>query len=308
MKFKYAMKAWVGSKYQIEDRIRRLEQLHDKGVISTEPLIELHLFPEDIVRDSTKDNIHEYSNDTTFVAHFPQMEEHYDIFLDNGEYLGRVLEFLKKTDVESLVIHRYGGREVRKKSSTKFYEIVKRQLLNRSTKIYIENLGFAGKADLVSPLDHFFPWEYQFFFEYFEDIENVGLCIDTGHAAETSNMFNYLKSGGERDDCFTYISSDDLNKEERLDPIDFMKSATRLAHIHLNDAPLYTSGKIEWAHLTGEGRNLGDGNIDFRSIMSFLSNTNYDGWLVIETYLKNNEKAIEMEQFIERLTDLCRQL
>ena len=77
---------------------------------------------------------------------------------------------------------------------------------------------------------------------------------------------------------------------------------------HVKDAEFNSNGKAgiygsysDWIDRPGRFRSLGDGQIDFKSIFSKLTQYGYDGWAVLEweCCIKNNEQgAIEGAKFI----------
>lgn len=82
----------------------------------------------------------------------------------------------------------------------------------------------------------------------------------------------------------------------------------RIKAFHVKDAEFLPSGRVGvyggylgWAERAGRFRSLGDGQIDFRTIFSKLTQHGYDGWAVLEweCYLKHPEQgAAEGAPFI----------
>ena len=78
---------------------------------------------------------------------------------------------------------------------------------------------------------------------------------------------------------------------------------------HVKDAEFNPSGRSgvyggyqDWVDRPGRFRSLGDGQIDFRSIFSKLSQYGYDGWAVLEweCCIKDSEQgAAEGAAFIK---------
>jgi sugar phosphate isomerase/epimerase len=63
----------------------------------------------------------------------------------------------------------------------------------------------------------------------------------------------------------------------------------RIKMFHVKDAEFNSSGRVgvyggyqDWTNRAGRFRSLGDGQVDFKSIFSKLSQYNYDGWAVLE--------------------------
>ena len=77
---------------------------------------------------------------------------------------------------------------------------------------------------------------------------------------------------------------------------------------HVKDAEFNSNGKAgvygsysDWIDRPGRFRSLGDGQIDFKSIFSKLTQYGYDGWAVLEweCCIKSNEQgAVEGAKFI----------
>ncbi len=63
----------------------------------------------------------------------------------------------------------------------------------------------------------------------------------------------------------------------------------RIKMFHVKDAEFNPTGRVgvyggyqDWTNRAGRFRSLGDGQVDFKSIFSKLSQYNYDGWVVLE--------------------------
>ncbi len=63
----------------------------------------------------------------------------------------------------------------------------------------------------------------------------------------------------------------------------------RIKMFHVKDAEFNPTGRVgvyggyqDWTNRAGRFRSLGDGQVDFKSIFSKLSQYNYDGWAVLE--------------------------
>jgi sugar phosphate isomerase/epimerase len=83
----------------------------------------------------------------------------------------------------------------------------------------------------------------------------------------------------------------------------------RIKMFHVKDAEFRPSGRVgvyggyqDWANRAGRFRSLGDGQVDFKSIFSKLSQYDFDGWAVLEweCCIKSSEQgAAEGAPFIQ---------
>ena len=98
---------------------------------------------------------------------------------------------------------------------------------------------------------------------------------------------------------------------QNMDYLEFIKFYhDKIACFHVKDAEYLRSGKsgvyggfLPWAERPGRFRSLGDGQVDFKSIFSLLTQYNYKGWAILEweCALKNAEQgASEGAEFINR--------
>ncbi len=97
-----------------------------------------------------------------------------------------------------------------------------------------------------------------------------------------------------------------LQQMDYLSNIDIYYEFIKMFHV--KDAEFIPSGKSgvyggysDWVNRPGRFRSLGDGQIDFKSIFSKLTQYGYDGWAVLEweCCIKSNEQgAIEGSKFI----------
>jgi sugar phosphate isomerase/epimerase len=78
-----------------------------------------------------------------------------------------------------------------------------------------------------------------------------------------------------------------LQQLDYLQYIDFYHDFIKMFHV--KDAEFHTTGKSgvyggyqDWAHRPGRFRSLGDGQVDFKSIFTKLTQYGYDGWAVLE--------------------------
>ena len=97
-----------------------------------------------------------------------------------------------------------------------------------------------------------------------------------------------------------------LQQLNYLDHIDIYHEYIKMFHV--KDAEFNSNGKAgvygsysDWIDRPGRFRSLGDGQIDFKSIFSKLTQYGYDGWAVLEweCCIKSNEQgAVEGAKFI----------
>ena len=97
-----------------------------------------------------------------------------------------------------------------------------------------------------------------------------------------------------------------LQQLNYLDHIDIYYEYIKMFHV--KDAEFNSNGKAgvygsysDWIDRPGRFRSLGDGQIDFKSIFSKLTQYRYDGWAVLEweCCIKSNEQgAVEGAKFI----------
>ena len=97
-----------------------------------------------------------------------------------------------------------------------------------------------------------------------------------------------------------------LQQLNYLDHIDIYHEYIKMFHV--KDAEFNSNGKAgvygsysDWIDRPGRFRSLGDGQIDFKSIFSKLTQYGYDGWAVLEweCCIKSNEQgAVEGAEFI----------
>ena len=116
-----------------------------------------------------------------------------------------------------------------------------------------ENLGiYLTLENMAGPYDLFRNVEDGI--ELLKDIENIGFCLDIGHA----------------------------NLTRSLDQ--FVKKLPQIRHIHIHD----NTGK-EDTHLP-----IGQGNVRWKNVIKQLNRIEYEGWLVAENYeLSNALKTLE---------------
>ena len=94
------------------------------------------------------------------------------------------------------------------------------------------------------------------------DPDLLGICLDTGH--------------------WTFGTGEN--------PVDAVREfGSRLWHVHFKDAApavMAESRANEWDGLTSTGHGvfceLGKGSVDFPGVLAALTETGYDGWIVVE--------------------------
>jgi len=281
--FHYAMKAAADSKLQLIDRIRKFEKLRMR------PIIELFLSGfEDIGRNRDKliKNCSQFA-DCEYLVHFPIFEIKnkyiYDAYNEEEKKVKMLLDFCEEIDSKVLIMHRgYGfDRKMGKREAEeKFLEKVAlwdKLAKQKKVKILIENYGFVwlpdslGKEYVVSPLDHFFPWDI---LKFNEDVNRlnlnyIGIILDIAHAVISSNMFNMLKKHPElsSDRRFGNIFGGDLEKKDLLETNDFIFDF--IDYFHISDSFIwYKEDEISSLrkYLYTENLPIGEGNINFAEI------------------------------------------
>lgn len=282
-KFRYAMKAAASSKSQLVDRIGKFEKLKMK------PIIELFLSGfADITnnRDKLVKNCSQFT-DCEYLVHFPIYDfEHkyiYDGCDEKEERVQVLLDFCVEINSSVLIMHRCCGfnkRVSKKEAEEKFLEKV--TLWNglakeKNVKILIENYGFVwlpeplGREYVVSPLDHFFPWDIT---KFNKDIQRLnlnyaGIILDIAHAVLSSNMYNMLKRHSElsSDPRFRNIYDSDLEKKDLLKTDGFIFDF--IDYFHISDSfiwhPRDGFSRLK-KYLYTENLPIGEGNIDFAEI------------------------------------------
>ena len=109
--------------------------------------------------------------------------------------------------------------------------------------------------------------------------------------------------------CLNYDPSHFLLQQ--LDYLEFIKLyGERIKGFHVKDAEFCPSGRVgvyggyqSWANRAGRFRSLGDGQVDFASVFTLLTEAGFDGWAVLEweCCLKSPEQgAREGAPFITR--------
>jgi sugar phosphate isomerase/epimerase len=88
--------------------------------------------------------------------------------------------------------------------------------------------------------------------------------------------------------CLTYDPSHFMLQQ--LDYLHFIKLyGRRIRAFHVKDAEFVPDGRVgvygglqPWNKRAGRFRSLGDGQVDFRSIFTLLTEADYDGWAILE--------------------------
>ncbi len=107
--------------------------------------------------------------------------------------------------------------------------------------------------------------------------------------------------------CITYDPSHFLLQQ--LDYLAFIEIyGERITAFHVKDAEFQPNGRIgvyggfqDWQHRAGRFRSLGDGQVDFKSVFTLLTQVEYDGWAILEweCCIKSSEQgAREAAPFI----------
>lgn len=145
------------------------------------------------------------------------------------------------------------------------------------------------------------------------DAEGVNLCYEIHpsedlHDGATFERFLGLVSDHPRCHMLFDPSHFVLQQLNYLDYIDLYRDRIRMFHV--KDAEFNPSGRqgiyggyTSWTERAGRFRSLGDGQVDFKSIFSKLSQYDYQGWATLEweCCLKNQEDgAREGVDFINR--------
>ena len=133
------------------------------------------------------------------------------------------------------------------------------------------------------------------------DAAGVNLCYEI-HPSEDlhdgATFERFLGLVGEHPRCHILFDPSHfvLQQLNYLDYIDLYRDRIRMFHV--KDAEFNPSGRqgiyggyTSWAERAGRFRSLGDGQVDFKSIFSKLSQYDYQGWATLEweCCLKNQE-------------------
>lgn len=285
---KYGMKAAPLYSEQLSDRFSRFADLPVK------PVIELHLFGRKDVFDEGNfkrcvDNCLRFN--AVFYVHFPILDPEgfgvYDPARHEDSFFEKVVDFSRNIDAKGIIMHRVYGVGMglpRQEAVSRFNrKVLEWAKVAYPTQVYFENYsliwlpdGFAEKF-VVSPLDHFFPWEIREFRDFIKEnkINNASVMIDVAHTAISSNMFNFLRYNRDlgRDPRFANILPEDLDKSEFLKPGDFL-TAGSAPYLHVSDSFLAADIKndkhpIE-RYLFAEGLPLGSGNLLYQDILKLI--------------------------------------
>lgn len=202
----------------------------------------------------------------------------------------RAIAFAQEIGAEAVVLHRYFGlvagdaapRVASRAEAADAFNDILRGLARGAggVRLLVENIGHywilpRGQAYLSGPLDHFFPWEIVAFREFLrrEHLAGVEPFVDIAHATLSANMFNRRRRQPgltARDPRFAWITEDDLQRAERLTPLDFVEAA--MPYLHVSDALFLAEADCRRADLpeatltdaiTREGLEIGAGNLPF---------------------------------------------
>lgn len=215
----------------------------------------------------------------------------------------RSIDFAHVLGAESVVLHRYCDlvfadapiRSTGKHASIAHFqeEMAKLAAMADGMLLLVENIGHFsllprdGQHYLTGPLDHFFPWEIADFRTFLEreGIERVEPFVDVAHATLSANLFNRRKArpGETADDPrFAWVTDADLERADWLDPFDFVDP--KMPYLHISDAlrldaaacaaPDLSEEKLV-AAITGEGLELGHGNLPFVQLPARLGWTGH---------------------------------
>ena len=281
--FRYAMKAAANSELQLTDRVKKFEKLN------IAPIIELFLSSIKSVSDNRRKLVRNCSRfmDCEYMVHFPIQDAGsgyiYDAYDEKEDNIKMLLDFCQEINSAVLIMHRcYGfNRRIDKKEAEERF--LKKVALwdvfaeKAGAKILIENYGFVwlpgsfGKEYVVSPLDHFFPWDI---LKFNEDIgilnlKHVGIILDIAHAVLSSNMFNMFKRYSElgSDRRFSNIYNSDLEKKDFLKIEDFIFDF--IDYFHVSDSFIWQQkdgfGDLK-RFLCSENLPIGYGNIDYAKV------------------------------------------
>ena len=230
----------------------------------------------------------------------------------------RSIEFADEIGADTIVLHRYWGlvfgegapRAVDKASAETGFNEVIRNLAGAASgkRLLVENVGHYsllprdGRNYLSGPLDHFFPWEIARFRDFVrqEGLDNVEPFVDVAHATLSSNLFNRKRaaySSLREDPRFAWISEEDLQEVEWLEPFDFVDSD--MQYLHASDAILLdrdqiTQDTLDEAVLTqsivSEGLEVGSGSLPFENLPDRFGRT---GTIVLEVDPATGESHVE---------------
>jgi hypothetical protein len=219
----------------------------------------------------------------------------------------RCIAFAIAAGASAVVLHRYyalvyGAEPARigsKAEAEAGFEEITRGLAEEAgdMPLRVENVGHYsllprdGRSFLTGPLDHFFPWEVARFRDFTAKagLTSVKPFIDVAHATLSANLFNRARARRDevRDDPrFVWITDEDLDQAQWLDPFDFVDVG--MDYLHVSDAVQLDSASCASAGLdeailtrsiVSEGLELGTGNLPFATLPARFGTT---GTLVLE--------------------------
>jgi hypothetical protein len=225
---------------------------------------------------------------------------------DEGQCI-RSIDFAQAIGADAVVLHRYYGlvygqnppRFQDKTEAERAFEHIVADLAKQAAglPLLIENVGHYsllprdGKSFLTGPLDHFFPWEIRRFRDFVAaaGLKSVFPFVDVAHATLSANLFNRRRAQPEltrSDPRFAWITDDDLDQAEWLDPFDFVDSA--MPYLHVSDAFQLPSGDCQslmldeqtlTTSIVSEGLEIGTGTLPFDALPACFGDR---GTLVLE--------------------------
>ena len=307
---KYGMKAAPLYPEQLADRIGKFNAL---GI---DPLIELHLFGGKDVFDpgvvkKMIENCNKYKAE--YYVHFPVQDADgfgvFDPAIHPDAYFEEVLNFSRSIGAKGMIMHRIYGIDMpdNKENAVKDFNarLIKWGEKAHPLAIYLENYSFIWlpkefkQEYVVSPLDHFFPWEMAETIKLIKDnnIRNIFVMVDIAHAVITSNMFNLLKSRSslKNDPRFSNISSQDLAQTDQLSPKDFLVKGIA-PYFHVSDSFVWRQRDgLNDLHkyMCSEGLPIGKGNIDFTDLFGNLAN---GAVMIMEIFPEDGDHANNKSQ------------
>jgi sugar phosphate isomerase/epimerase len=283
------------------------EQLLDRAVkfehIGIKPAIELHLFGSKDVFGKNRSIVEENCkkiHGCDYIVHFPIFDLETGYIYDAASFdmrlFKQVLDFCNAIGSHYLIMHRCFGFEgalEKGDAEENFFKILaewNRDAMEHNILLLIENYGFVWLPDalkkdfLVSPIDHFFPWDMERFLEIKNilSLENVDILLDIAHASISCNMFNMLKHKNflKHDRRFANITEEDIKKKDVLFVSDFIMDSTHFFHISDTFVWKPSNGLDEMKkYLYTENLPIGSGNIDFPILFDKMPDNK---WMIME--------------------------
>ena len=281
------MKAAPRYPEQIRNRIAGFAQLGLPAVI------ELHLFGLEELHEGLQRTVEACRafEGVEYIVHIPLTDKAsgyiFDVQTESGKHIRAALDLCTLINAKELVLHRCFGFDkgfTKAEAERGFQEKVRLWdgwAREKGVHIVYENYGFVwlpqglGKDHLVSPLDHFFPWDMAGFTGFVKknDLKNTGMLLDLAHACLSANMFNLLKAdpGFSGDPRFGNIYPEDLARSACLRVEDFLVEG--IEYFHVSDAYVWQAaagvGDVK-KYLYTEGLPVGKGTIGYPVILDRL--------------------------------------